>query len=297
MLSSYVEKREEQTTLRTDTVCLVGILLLGSVGPSLSQLRQSGNGDYIESVNGIRFVMKSIPGGAHEAGFDTEDNSSEFQDWIGSAQLRVQRQVTIDPFYMAETETTWDLYQQCINAGGCTNNESDGGDNGWGKGDRPVIEVSWNDITQEFLPWLNSVTGRGYRLPTEAEWEHAARAGASTRYSWGNEIDCTRARYGYASKECGSQSSTDPVKSYPPNSFGLYDMHGNVWEYMEDCWLDGAEHVAAALLLDGRCEEKVLKGGSWLNEPQELRFSMRFRHARTYRESGDGFRVAHSMDR
>ena len=105
-----------------------------------------------------------------------------------------------------------------------------------------------------------------------------------TRFSWGETADCSRARYGYVSDECGARASTDPVKSFEPNGFGLFDMHGNVWEMVQDCWTDDDQAA---------CVEFVLRGGSWLNAPVNLRTAARFRHERTFRESGDGFRLAH----
>lgn len=147
-----------------------------------------------------------------------------------------------------------------------------------------VGRVSWNEVVQDFVPWLNQETGRNYRLPTEAEWEYAARAGTTTKYSWGNEIDCSQARYGFHVDQYGKANGTLPVKSFKPNGLGLYDMHGNVWEFVQDYWDEG------------ECNEIVLRGGSWLNEPLYLGSAARYRHDRTYRESGDGFRLAHDMN-
>jgi len=204
-------------------------LISGEASPHLSD-------DFTESINNVRFMMKAIPAGTFMMGCGSEDEPCSDEEWVDKSKGIKQLQVTVESFYLAETEATWSLYQQCIEDDGCPNNDSDGGDNGWGKGNRPVIEVSWNDVTQKFIPWLNRKTKKNYRLPTEVEWAYAARAGTTTKYSWGNNIECSKARYGYVSGECGKQLSTDPVKSFQPNAFGLYDMHGNVWEYVQDCW-------------------------------------------------------------
>lgn len=238
--------------------------------------------DYTEEVGGVHFVMKEIPGGTFLMGCGDEDEPCSNEEGIDKSNGKSQREVVVEPFYMAETEMTWAVYQQCVDAGACLNSDGAGGDNGWGKADRPVIETSWDEVTQVFIPWLNAKTGQNYRLPTEAEWEYAARAGTTSRFSWGNEIDCSQARYGYHVDQCGKMFGTLPVKSFAPNAFGLYDMHGNVWEFVQDCW-------------DTTCQDIVLRGGSWLNEPLYLASAARYRHDRTYRESGDGFRLAHDM--
>ncbi|MBO6573997.1 MAG: formylglycine-generating enzyme family protein [Rhodothermales bacterium] len=240
--------------------------------------------DYVETVHGVSFTMKAIPGGTFLMGCGLEDEPCADDEWADRAAQQRQTTANVAPFYLAETEATWELYQTCIDAGACPDNDADGGDNGWGKGQRPVIEVSRDDVVNQFLPWLNQLTGRDYRLPSEMEWEYAARAGTTSRFSWGETADCSQARYGYVSGECGGRASTDPVMSFPPNGFGLYDMHGNVWEMVQDCWTEDDEAT---------CVEFVLRGGSWLNAPVNLRSAARFHHDRSYRESGDGFRLAH----
>ncbi|MEM1127559.1 MAG: formylglycine-generating enzyme family protein [Bacteroidota bacterium] len=240
--------------------------------------------DYVETVAGVSFTMKAIPGGTFLMGCSLEEEPCADAEWADHKTGQRQHRADVASFYLAETEATWALYQTCIDAGACPDNTADGGDNGWGKGNRPVIEVSRDDVVDLFLPWLNGLTGQTYRLPTETEWAYAARAGTTTRFSWGEVADCSRARYGYVSKECGVQASTDPVQSFEPNGFGLYDMHGNVWEMVQDCWTENDEAT---------CAEFVLRGGSWLNAPVNLRSAARFRHERSYRESGDGFRLAH----
>ena len=142
---------------------------------------------------------------------------------------------------------------------------------GWGRGNRPVINVSWDDATKEYLPWLSRKTGKTYRLLTEAEWEYAARGVTSasavhTTYSWGNDIGKNRANC----DGCGSQwddKQTAPVGSFAANAFGLHDMHGNVWEWVQDCYKD----TYAGAPPDGRATSdvasclRVLRGGSWGN--------------------------------
>jgi len=202
--------------------------------------------------------------------------------------------VTVPAFKMMKHEVTWAQYQPCIDAGVCGDNTRDGGDNGWGKGNRPVIEVNWDD-TQDYIRWLNQKTGMNFRLPSEAEWEYAARAGSTTKYSWGNSPS---GRHANGDEEDGWSSDgynkkTAPVGSFQPNEFGLYDMHGNVWEWTQDCWngpYSNALSNGAAWESEG-CYKRVLRGGSWLNEPNWLRFDDRVKGLTASRYSYSGFRL------
>ena len=161
----------------------------------------------------------------------------------------------------------------------------------------PVENVSWNDA-QAFIKKLNSKDGKQrYRLPTEAEWEYAARAGSVTAYSWGNEIGRNRANC----RGCGSQwdgEKTAPVGSFSPNAWGLHDMHGNVWEWVQDCWNDtyhGAPTDGSAWT-SGSCGRRVVRGGSWSNGPENLRAAFRLRNTTGSRYNDSfGFRVARTL--
>ena len=151
-----------------------------------------------------------------------------------SANEGPQRKVTIaKPFAVGKFEVTFAEWDQCVVAGGCKNNP---GDEGWSRGKRPVINVSWNDITNEYLPWLSGKSGKTYRLLTEAEWDYAARAGTTTAYSFGDSI--TKAQVQFSGNSFASTQQTVEVGNFPGNVFGLHDMHGNVWEWVEDCWID-----------------------------------------------------------
>ena len=125
------------------------------------------------------------------------------------------------------TFAEWDA---CVSASGCKHKPDD---RSWGRGSRPVMNVSWDDITKDYLPWLSRKTDKSYRLLTEAEWEYAARAGSRGKYTWGDEIGKNRANC----DGCGSHwdKQTAPVGSFQANAFGLHDMHGNVWEWVADC--------------------------------------------------------------
>lgn len=148
-----------------------------------------------------------------------------------------QRRVTIPrPFAVGKFEITWAEWEACVADNGCDGSgpEKAGGDNGWGKGRRPVIEVSWNDATA-YAAWLSKKTGKIYRLLSEAEWEYVARAGTTTAFSWGDEISAEQANYDgnytYGDGSKGKyRQKTVPVDSFDPNPWGLYQMHGNVWE-------------------------------------------------------------------
>ena len=141
-----------------------------------------------------------------------------------------QHKVTIaEPFAVGKYEVTFDEWEACVASGGCDSYKPK--DQGWGRGPRPVINVSWNDAIA-YVEWLSAKVGKPYRLPSEAEWEYAARAGTTTRYWWGDEITIENANYGR------NVGKTTDVGSYPPNRWGLYDMQGNVWEWTEDCYHD-----------------------------------------------------------
>ena len=168
-------------------------------------------------------------------------------------------------------------------------------DAGWGRERRPVVNVSWDDA-QDYVEWLSSQTGAEYRLPSEAEWEYSARAGSTTKYHWGDGIGTNRANC----DGCGSQwddRQTAPVGSFRPNGFGLYDMHGNVREWVADCWngsYQGAPSDGSAWL-QGDCAHRVLRGGSWGSFPGSLRAAYRFTYPYVVRDNVSGFRVARTL--
>ena len=166
---------------------------------------------------------------------------------------------------------------------------------GWGRGQRPVINVSWDDVTA-YVAWLAKKTGKPYRLLTEAEYEYAARAGKTTAYPWGDDIKLNGQAMA-SCKGCGSQwdnKQTAPVGSFAANGFGLYDMVGNVWAWTEDCFhdsYDGAPTDGSAWT-SRDCSLRVLRGGSWFDDPQNLRSAIRGRSTSDDREDNIGFRVA-----
>jgi formylglycine-generating enzyme required for sulfatase activity len=159
-----------------------------------------------------------------------------------------------------------------------------------------VINVSWDDA-KEYVAWLSRKTGKAYRLLTEAEWEYAARAGTTTRYYWGDDIGKNNAKC----NACGSQwggKQTAPVGSFKPNAFGLYDMAGNVWEWVEDVYHDnyaGAPTNGSAWLQGGDASRRVVRGGSWYVDPLFLRAAVRYRYASDDRSINLGFRVARTL--
>ena len=171
-------------------------------------------------------------------------------------------------------------------------------DRGWGRGGRPVIDVSWEDA-EAYVAWLSRETGESYRLPSESEWEYAARAGTTTRYSWGQDVGRNRANC----RDCGSRwdgDQTAPAGSFAANGWGLHDMHGNVWEWVADCWHENyarAPRDGTAWTSGGNCGRRVLRGGSWSNTPVYLRSANRnnLRCRRAQRRQR-GFRVSRTFD-
>jgi formylglycine-generating enzyme required for sulfatase activity len=226
------------------------------------------------------------------------------QDEPGRGTSEVQHQVTISrSFYMQTTEVTVTQWQQIMGRRLLGANR--------GAGNLPMVKVSWHDA-MKFIKRLNALGDGTYRLPTDAEWEYAARAGSTTAFSWGAEIDCARAMYGNNSRRhdpCvdyvqsrGLQADQPaPVKSYAPNSWGLYDMHGNVWEWCQDRF-DPPQHrhelYKTRDLSDPISESgsnRIRRGGSWFGKGSYCRSANRtFSHANT-RYQTTGFRLVREV--
>ena len=204
-----------------------------------------------------------------------------------------QRKVTIArPFAVGKFEVTFAEWDACAAAGGCKHQP---GDEGWGRGRRPVINVSWHDA-KEYAAWLSHTTGKTYRLLSEAEWEYAARAGTTTRYAFGDMISKSQAQYseGFA----GSAGKTVEVGSFLANRFGLHDMHGNVWEWCEDGWHPDYHGgpIDGSVWSGGDASLLVLRGGSWLSwGPEGLRSAYRGRNRPESRYDSVGFRLFRAL--
>ena len=208
----------------------------------------------------------------------------------------------VGPFELSKFEVTFAQYDVCVEHGPC----QFAPDEGWGREERPVVNVSWHD-SQRFAAWLSEVTGDHYRLPSDREWTHAAGGGSGARYSWGKRIGRNRANCA----ECGSRWDNErsaPVGSFAPNAFGLHDMHGNVSEWVQNCYrlssnwpLDSGNVPIPLGHPEDRanCKARTRRGGSWASKPKWLRTEERFAGGLypDRRYSTMGFRVARSMPR
>ena len=195
-------------------------------------------------------------------------------------------------FAIARRETTFAEWDRCVAAGGCAYTPPD---RGWGRGDRPVTNVSWDDA-KEFVAWLSQTTGKPYRLPTEAEWEYAARGGSTSPYWWGEDVGAARAQCA----DCGDRDpgKTAPAGSFRPNAFGLYDTAGNAAEWVEDCWNSSYRGAPAdgSAWTSGDCSLRVLRGGSFADKAVSVRSAARFRYDEDVRYYANGFRVARDLN-
>ncbi len=191
------------------------------------------------------------------------------------------------PFYIGRREVTFEEWDACIAEAGCKQRPDD---RGLGRARRPAIDLDWDDA-KGYTAWLSQKTGHTYRLPTESEWEYAARAGSTTTYPWGKTVDKDKAN-------CMG-CTTDPLKkavdtgSFKPNAFGVYDMTGNAAEWVEDCWNDNYRGAPAdgSAWTKPQCRERVLRGGSFNNDPRYLRSAARFKYDHDVRFYTNGFRV------
>jgi formylglycine-generating enzyme required for sulfatase activity/Tfp pilus assembly protein PilF len=203
-------------------------------------------------------------------------------------------------FAVGKFSVTFDEWEACARDGGCDSYHP--ADEGWGRGRQPVINVSWNDA-KSYVAWLSRKTGKTYRLLSEAEREYVTRAGTTTPFWLGPTISTGQANYdgnaAYGNGRTGEyRRRTVPVDSYQPNPWGLYQVHGNVDEWTEDCWhgaYNGAPTDGSAWASGGNCGSRVLRGGSWNNYPATVRAAIRQMQISIYRGNNVGFRVARTL--
>ena len=233
--------------------------------------------------------MVVIPAGEFTMGSPPSDQAAE-----------AQHRVTIAaPFAVSKFEITFSEWDACATDGGCGGYWPD--DQGWGRGNQPAINISWENA-KSYADWLRRKTGKPYRLLSESEWEYAARAGTTTRFSHGDNLSPNQANYDGSVDGSGpsevNRQRTVAVGSFAPNGFGLHDMHGNVAEWVEDCWHD--EYTAMAptdgsAWVDGNCNGRVVRGGSWEDSEVEHRSAARTGGDKRDQFYTDGLRIARGL--
>ena len=243
-------------------------------------------------------LMIGVPAGAFRMGAESADADND---------EKPARTVNVSaPFAMGVNEVTFAQYDLFATA----TKRKKPDDSKWGRKNKPVMNITWDDA-RAYAQWLSDQTGQRYRLPTEAEWEYAARGGSDTSRFWGddpnqacryaNVADRTlksKMNYTRPIHECEDKHvQSAPVGSFAPNAFGLHDMLGNVWEWTEDCWAanyDGAPSDTRARL-DGDCNQRAIRGGSWLLFPKAVRSANRLRYQQSQFTNRLGFRVVREM--
>ena len=241
--------------------------------------------------------MVVVPAGEFVMGTPESEENSEDNE-------RPQHKVTISkPFAVGRFAVTFDEWDACVAAGGCRRFRP--GDKGWGRGRRPAINIWWDDA-KAYVKWLSEKTGKDYRLLSEAEREYVTRAGTTTPFWWGSSISTDQANYdgSFTYPPLGKgpageyRQKTVPVDSFMPNPWGLYQVHGNVYEWVEDCWhsnyvgapTDGSPWTIA------NCERHILRGGAWNFAPWQLRSGDRGAVASAVNLLPVGVRVARAID-
>jgi formylglycine-generating enzyme required for sulfatase activity len=287
LLASYgdpvaAEAAAREQRMRTDAIAAAAaeadraqrlVAIAAELGATIRTFRDCSDCPEMVLVPDSSFVMGSP---ASEAGREMDESPL--------------RRVTVPAFAVGKYEVTWAEWERCVSAGGCASLMADG----FGGGTRPVTNVSWNEAVA-YTTWLSNKAGHTYRLLSEAEWEYAARAESSGRWSFG---DNEAALGSYAWFSSNAASATQAVGMKMANAFGLYDMHGNVWEWVQDCYAknysDGQPSNGSAYQ-DGSCSSRVIRGGSWRGYPQLLRSADRVRYGPTFRDVEIGFRVARTL--
>ena len=218
--------------------------------------------------------MVVVPSGSFMMGSPSGEEGRD-DDEGPRHRVRIARAFAVGVF-----EVTFREWDACVSDGGCGGYRPD---DEWGRYEHPVIFVGWDDA-RSYVEWLSGKTGKQYRLLSEAEWEYAARAGTETVFHTGRTISKKQANYAgnfepsYGSDQEGrSRSRTTPVGSFEPNGFGLYDMLGNVEEWVEDCWNINYRRAPddGSAWLRGDCGKRVVRGGSWHSSARNLRSALR----------------------
>ena len=259
----------------------------GEVGPAGGEVFRDCDGTWCPE-------MVVVPAGSFMMGSPSGENGRDNDE-------DPVHNVTIgEAFAVGVYEVTFDEWNACRRSGRCSHTPDD---EGWGRGRRPVIDVSWADA-QAYVRWLSGETGQEYRLLSESEWEYMARAGTTEPFHFGSTITTEQANYDgtytYGSGRKGRyRKRTEPVGSFPANAYGVHDVHGNASEWVEDCWhvrYRAAPVDGSAWTSGGDCKRRVLRGGSWSHEPENLRSANRHGISSSLRTEVVGFRVAKSLD-
>jgi len=211
-----------------------------------------------------------------------------------------QHEVTIPaPFAVSRFEITFAEWDACVAEGGCGGYKPEAP---WGRGRQPAVNIDWNRA-KAYVAWLSAKTGHRYRLLSEAEWEYAARAGSRTPFAFGQTLSSDQANFDASEKtdlnpKGRMRGRTVAVGAFRPNAFGLYDMHGNAWEWVEDCWNDEYHPGLPAdgkPALTGDCAGHVLRGGSWEDGAADVRAAARVASGAAEHSWSDGLRVAREL--
>ncbi|WP_081851452.1 SUMF1/EgtB/PvdO family nonheme iron enzyme [Bradyrhizobium sp. URHD0069] len=315
--SSRRERRERSRARRVQA--LVYVLLVGSIAGLIGWINQSYLRERLTWYTTVRpymlrqvrpYVLTAAAERALKSGDSFRECAKDCPEMVvvpagefmmGSAANERDHYGNEDPLHrvtmarplaVSKFEVTFEQWDACVAIGACAHVP----DSNMGRGTQPVINVSWNNV-QQYVVWISTMTGRPYRLLSEAEWEYAARAGTTTAFSWGDEIGKNNADCNGCGSEWDSRR-TAPVGSFAPNQFGLYDMHGNVWEWVEDCLhtnYEGAPKDGSAWIAQGDCNHRVVRGGSWAGYPVGLRSALRFWYSADDHGNDLGFRVARTL--
>lgn len=258
-------------------------------------------------LTAVLFAVLSLPALAQEPGSFFRDcpdcpemaviPAGEFV--MGDKSGRKTEQPTVHvtigkPFAMSRTEVTWNHWEACEKDKVCDHIDSD---HGWGRGTRPVINMTFKQA-EAYIGWLSKKTGKRYRMPSEAEWEYAARAGTRTHYWWGDDIGKGLANC----RECGagdfSGHKSAPTRTFEANPFGLYEMHGNIWEWTADCWHpnhEGADPEGKPRVTE-KCTLKTIRSGSWYYFAPVSRAASRAKNDMRMKSYNIGIRVVRELD-
>ncbi len=286
----YQLAKRQKRWLKITGLIGVVVILLGGLGTWLAQENKAFKMAILRVVSPVVSIhldpeMVSIPAGTFQQG------DSRGEDTLSEHPLR---KVHIKKFALGRFEVTFEEYDRFAMATG----QAFPGDEGWGRERRPVINVSWEDAG-DYAKWLSEGTGRRYRLPTESEWEYAARNRGKDEI-WAGTSEQEQLEP-YAWFNSNSTGRTQPVGSRQANGLGLQDMSGNVWEWVQDCWHDDYQHAptngsAWVEANNGSCGTRVRRGGGWTNDPISLRSSFRNGYNADSRSIQIGFRLAQDID-